>query len=105
MLPPTRPCRPPSPATLPPQAIDLLDEAGSRVRIATYNARRAGAGREGLEAAATSYMELEQVIATKNEAVQVRKEEAGKEKESRREGRHVRTTMLVEAAVSSQRAC
>lgn len=56
----------------PLQAIDLLDEAGSRVRIATYNARRAGAGREGLEAAATSYLELEQVIATKNEAVQVR---------------------------------
>ncbi|KAL4441273.1 hypothetical protein ABPG77_011510 [Micractinium sp. CCAP 211/92] len=55
---------------LPDKAIDLLDEAGSRVRIATYNARRAGAGREGLEAAATSYMELEQVIATKNEAVQ-----------------------------------
>jgi len=58
-------------ASFPPQAIDLLDEAGSRVRIATYNARRSADGREGLEAAATSYMELDQVISTKQEAVQV----------------------------------
>ena len=54
------------------QAIDLLDEAGSRVRIASYTARKAAGGREGLEAANTSYLELEQVLATKAEAVQVR---------------------------------
>jgi ATP-dependent Clp protease ATP-binding subunit ClpC len=55
---------------LPDKAIDLLDEAGSRVRIAAYAARQAGAGRETQEAAATSYLELEQVVATKGEAVQ-----------------------------------
>ena len=55
---------------LPDKAIDLLDEAGSRVRIAAYNARKAGAGRDTAEAAATSYLELEQVVATKAEAVQ-----------------------------------
>ena len=67
-----------SPVPPPAQAIDLLDEAGSRVRIATYHARRAAAAeagdaaaREGLEAAANSYLELEQVIAGKDEAVQV----------------------------------
>jgi ATP-dependent Clp protease ATP-binding subunit ClpC len=54
---------------LPDKAIDLIDEAGSRVRIAAYNARRAGAGRDSAEAAATSYLELEQVVATKGEAV------------------------------------
>jgi hypothetical protein len=54
---------------LPDKAIDLLDEAGSRVRIAAYQARRAGAGRDSAEAAASSYMELEQVVATKAEAV------------------------------------
>lgn len=62
----------PSHHPLPPQAIDLLDEAGSRVRIASYTARKAAGGREGLEAANTSYLELEQVLATKAEAVQVR---------------------------------
>jgi ATP-dependent Clp protease ATP-binding subunit ClpC len=55
---------------LPDKAIDLLDEAGSRVRIASYVARKAAGGREGLEAANTSYLELEQVLATKAEAVQ-----------------------------------
>ena len=40
------------------------------MRIAAYNARKAGAGRDTAEAAATSYLELEQVVATKAEAVQ-----------------------------------
>ena len=39
----------------PPQAIDLLDEAGSRVRIASYMARKEAGGREGLEAANTRW--------------------------------------------------
>ena len=74
-----------------PQAIDLLDEAGSRVRIAAYTARKGmlasalaegegtdvapaatqGAAAEREALAASSYLELEQGIATKDEAVQV----------------------------------
>ena len=56
----------------PRQAIDLLDEAGSRVRIAAYQARREGGGRDALDAAAASYSELQQVMDTKEEAVKVR---------------------------------
>jgi ATP-dependent Clp protease ATP-binding subunit ClpC len=52
---------------LPDKAIDLLDEAGSRVRIAAYNARR-DAGGDASEVAAVSYGELSQVIETKDEA-------------------------------------
>jgi hypothetical protein len=47
------------------------------VRIAAYNARRAEGGQDGVEAAATSYLELEQVMNTKDEAVEV--SEAGRE--------------------------
>lgn len=54
---------------LPDKAIDLMDEAGSRVRIAAYNARRRAPPGEGAEAAATSYEELVQVMDTKEEAL------------------------------------
>ncbi len=56
---------------LPPQAIDLLDEAGSRVRIAAYAALREQ-GRGAAEMAATSYQDLAQIMDAKDEAVQVR---------------------------------
>ena len=52
---------------LPDKAIDLLDEAGSRVRIATYNALK-DAGDEAMDAAIASYGELSQVMETKDEA-------------------------------------
>lgn len=48
-------CMPHLHPTPPCQAIDLLDEAGSRVRIATYLARKEAGGREGLEAANTRW--------------------------------------------------
>ncbi|GAB4819073.1 hypothetical protein N2152v2_006119 [Parachlorella kessleri] len=54
---------------LPDKAIDLLDEAGSRVRIATYNALR-GQGGNATDLAATSYQDLAQVMDAKEEAVQ-----------------------------------
>lgn len=60
-------CRPTPPRA---QAIDLLDEAGSRVRIAAYEAWRAR-GRDAAELAATSYQDLEQVMDAKDEAVRV----------------------------------
>jgi len=52
---------------LPDKAIDVLDEAGSRVRIAAYNARQE-VGAEASELAAASYGELQQVMDTKEEA-------------------------------------
>lgn len=52
---------------LPDKAIDLLDEAGSRVRIAAYNALKE-AGDDAMDAAAASYGELSQVMETKDEA-------------------------------------
>jgi ATP-dependent Clp protease ATP-binding subunit ClpC len=53
---------------LPDKAIDLIDEAGSRVRIAAHQARK-GAGDDATELANASYRELEQVVACKVEAV------------------------------------
>jgi AAA lid domain len=52
------------------QAIDLLDEAGSRVRIAAYLGRAAadGSGRPG---GAGPWAELQDVLAAKAEAAQV----------------------------------
>ncbi len=52
---------------LPDKAIDLLDEAGSRVRITAYNALK-DAGDDAMDAAAASYGELSQVMETKDEA-------------------------------------
>lgn len=52
---------------LPDKAIDLLDEAGSRVRITAHNARK-DAGIEASELAAVTYGELAQVMDTKEEA-------------------------------------
>ena len=52
---------------LPDKAIDLIDEAGSRVRIDAYTALKAG-GCEAAELAAASYNELVQVMDTKDEA-------------------------------------
>lgn len=65
---------------LPDKAIDLIDEAGSRVRIAAYEARKgaiaaAAESKAGIktvdaaEVAAASYNELLQVILAKEEAV------------------------------------
>ena len=51
----------------PDKAIDLIDEAGSRVRIAAYNALK-DAGEEAMEAASAAYGELSQVMETKEEA-------------------------------------
>jgi ATP-dependent Clp protease ATP-binding subunit ClpA len=56
---------------LPDKAIDVMDEAGSRVRIAAYGARRAAA--EGaLEAATAAYGELASVAETKELMARVR---------------------------------
>ena len=52
---------------LPDKAIDLIDEAGSRVRISSYNALKE-AGDDAMEAAAAAYLELAQVMETKEEA-------------------------------------
>ena len=52
---------------LPDKAIDLIDEAGSRVRIASYNALKE-AGAEVRVAAVEAYVELRQVMETKDEA-------------------------------------
>lgn len=51
----------------PDKAIDLIDEAGSKVRIAAYNALK-DAGDDAMEAAAAAYGELSQVMETKEEA-------------------------------------
>lgn len=53
---------------LPDKAIDVLDEAGSRVRIAAYNACKE-VGEEVADMAATSYADLVQVMDAKEEAV------------------------------------
>lgn len=52
------------------QAIDLLDEAGSRVRIAAY-LRRAAADGSGRPGGAGPWAELQDVLAAKAEAAQV----------------------------------
>lgn len=68
---------------IPIQAIDLLDEAGSRARIAAGAARRASLERAlsaqpdqdagaRAPAAAASWAELAQVLQAKDEAVKVR---------------------------------
>jgi ATP-dependent Clp protease ATP-binding subunit ClpC len=69
---------------LPDKAIDLLDEAGSRARIAAFGARRAAleralAGSGGLPGAGGGgqgslgpWQDLQQVLEAKEEAVKVR---------------------------------
>ena len=58
---------------LPDKAIDLMDEAGSRVRIATHAARRKvlASGRLVADSSAP-WMELQQVLEAKEEAIKVR---------------------------------
>ena len=57
---------------LPDKAIDLMDEAGSRVRIAAHAARRAvlASGRLLADRSAP-WMELQQVLEAKEEAIKV----------------------------------
>lgn len=63
---------------LPDKAIDLLDEAGSRVRIAAHSARRAALERAmhggGLPAGdgVGPWRDLQQVLEAKEEAIKVR---------------------------------
>lgn len=61
---------------LPDKAIDLLDEAGSRVRIAAHAARRdaLSAGRAVSDSVAP-WLELQQVLEAKDEAIKVRADE------------------------------
>ena len=58
---------------LPDKAIDLMDEAGSRVRIAAHAARRKvlASGRLVADGSAP-WMELQQVLEAKEEAIKVR---------------------------------
>jgi ATP-dependent Clp protease ATP-binding subunit ClpC len=53
---------------LPDKAIDLLDEAGSRVRVQAYMARKAGVDSPDT---VMSWRELQQVLDAKAEALQV----------------------------------
>ena len=57
---------------LPDKAIDLMDEAGSRVRIAAHAARRKvlASGRLVADSSAP-WMELQQVLEAKEEAIKV----------------------------------
>lgn len=58
---------------LPDKAIDLMDEAGSRVRIAAHTARRAALASGRLLADRTApWLELQQVLEAKEEAIKVR---------------------------------
>ena len=60
---------------LPDKAIDLMDEAGSRVRIAAHAARRAALASGRLLADHTApWLELQQVLEAKEEAVKVHAE-------------------------------
>ncbi len=57
---------------LPDKAIDLMDEAGSRVRIAAHAARRAALASGRLLAdRAAPWLELQQVLEAKEEAIKV----------------------------------
>ena len=58
---------------LPDKAIDLMDEAGSRVRIAAHTARRAALASGRLLADRSApWLELQQVLEAKEEAIKVR---------------------------------
>lgn len=57
---------------LPDKAIDLLDEAGSRARIAAHMARRdALSGGRAVADAVAPWLELQQVLEAKDEAIKV----------------------------------
>jgi len=57
---------------LPDKAIDLMDEAGSRVRIAAHAARRAVLATGSLLADPSApWLELQQVLEAKEEAIKV----------------------------------
>ena len=57
---------------LPDKAIDLLDEAGSRARIAAHVARRdALSGGRAVADAVAPWLELQQVLEAKDEAIKV----------------------------------
>lgn len=68
---------------LPDKAIDLLDEAGSRVRIAAHVARKS-ALRDGQEVsdALGPWRELQQVLEAKDEAIRVSSQHARIQKNS-----------------------